>query len=111
MQTFAAGTLRHQVDVYRPSSAVDSRGQRTGSPTRLLRCVPCSIETLSGLELIRARKLLGDATHRVRFYADPDTPLNVRDYLVFGTRNLYIGHINDADQLGTIYELLCTEDV
>ena len=111
MMTIEPGSLRHQVDIYRPSASIGSRGQRTGSPTLLLAEVPCSIETLSGLEMIRAQKQFADATHRVHLHADPDTPLTPRDYLLFGTRTLNIGAIEDVDQIGVECVLLCKEDI
>jgi head-tail adaptor len=111
MQPLNPGPLRHQVSIYRPATGKTSRGQRTGDPTLLLADVPCSVETLSGLELIRGRKQLADATHQVRMWADPDTPITPRDYLVFGSRTLHIGHVHDVEQLGIVWELLCREEV
>lgn len=110
MQT-EPGTLRHQVAIYRPTTTLGSRGQRSGADTLLLSNVPCSIETLSGLELIRARKQFAESTHRVRMFADPDTPLTPRDYLIFGSRTLNIGAIDSVDNIGVEYILLCKEDL
>jgi head-tail adaptor len=103
------GTKRHVVTVLLPSTTLDARGQITGAPTTVIEEVPCSIEQLAGLELIRAQKIFAEATHRVRMFADPDSPLTSQHYLLFGARQLNIGAVIDADNIGVEIELLCKE--
>lgn len=105
------GTKRHVVTVLLPSTTLDARGRTTGDPTTVLEDVPCSIEQLSGLELIRAQKIFAEATHRVRMFADPDSPLTSKHYLLFGTRELHIGAVVDAENIGIEVELLCKEEL
>lgn len=103
------GRKRHIVSILLPSTELDGRGQITGDPTTVLEDVPCSIEQLAGLELIRAQKIFAEATHRVRMFGDPDHPLSSQHYLLFGTRQLNIGAVIDADNIGVEIELLCKE--
>jgi head-tail adaptor len=110
MPRFNPGQFRHQVDVYLPSTALDARGRRTGDPTLVLAGLPCSIEQLSALELIRAQKIWAEATHRVRCYQDPSNPLTERNYLLWGTVVLNIGAVVDADNTGIEVECLCKEE-
>jgi head-tail adaptor len=110
MPRFNPGQFRHQVDVYLPSTTLDGRGRRTGDPTLILSGLPCSIEQLQALELIRAQKIWAEATHRVRCLQDPLNPLSERHYLLFGTVVLNIGAIVDADNTGIEVECLCKEE-
>lgn len=110
MPQFNSGGFRHQVDVYLPSTTLDARGRRTGDPLLILQSLPCSIEQLQALELIRAQKVWPEATHRVRCYQDPANPLTERHYLLFGLVVLQIGAVVDADNTGIEVELLCKED-
>lgn len=105
-----AGLLRHQVTISRPSTSVGDRGERTGAATTVASSVPCSIETLAGRELEQARQLYATATVRVAMYVASSWAVAPGDYLTFGSRTLYIGHVNDVDQLGVLVELLCGEE-
>jgi SPP1 family predicted phage head-tail adaptor len=111
MLKFATGAMRHQVDIYLPSSSRDAYGRRTGTDTLVLQDVPCSIEQLAALELIRARQIYPEATHRVRMVLSPDNAITSKHYLKFGTRELHIGAVVDAENSGVEIELLCKEEV
>lgn len=101
---------RHRVTIKRPSTAKGTLGQRTGADTILLADVPCSIMTLAGNELEHARQTVANATHRVEMWIDPANPLTTLDYLVLSDgRRLNIGHVDDLDQKGLEYVLLCGE--
>jgi len=104
---------RHFVDIKRPATTLDANGlkEKDSDPGTLIESWPCTIEGLSGLEQIRARKMFAEATHRVKGYQDPVKPILVTDYVLFGTRKLYIGHISDPDEKGFEYELLVAEEV
>lgn len=105
----ATGRKRHTVDVMRPATGEDSRGQRSGSPTTLIASVPVEIKTLNGRELEQARQTYAAATYSVEMYGDPAIPIKELDYLQFGERKLYIGHVHDPDQNGIKLILLCGE--
>ena len=110
MLKFQSGAMRHQVDIYLPSTTVDAYGRRTGADTLVLRSVPCSVEQLSALELVRARQIWSEATHRVRMTAWPSHGLSSKNYLKFGARQLNVGAIVDAENIGVEIELLCKEE-
>lgn len=105
----ANGAKRHRVDIMRPASGEDSRGQRAGQPTTLLASVPAEIVTLTGRELEQARQTYAAATFQVELYGDPTIPIRELDYLLFGTRKLFIGHVGDPQLNGIDLTLLCAE--
>ena len=104
--------MRHQVTIKRPPTEdLDDRGQPTGDPTTVRESWPCEIKQLSGLELIRAKKLFTDATYEVRGYDDPGAPIAATDYIEFGSRTLHIGEVVDlTDETGVEIALLCKEE-
>lgn len=102
-------TFRHQADLKLPSTSVDSLGQRTGADSTILADVPCEIVQLTGLELIRARKIYPEATHSVKLWGDPDIQITSRHYMLWGTRKLYVGGVVDLENNGIKLELLCKE--
>lgn len=103
--------MRHQVTITRPPTELDDRGQTTGDPTTVIANWPCEIKQLSGLELIRAKKLFAEATYEVRGYGDPGTPILPTDYVAFGSRTLHIGQVLDlSDETGIEIALLCKEE-
>jgi hypothetical protein len=104
-------TYRHVATIYRPSTSVDSRGQITGTATTLLADVPIEVQQLSGLELVRARKIFAEASYSVKMWADPDTPIKPKDYLTVGTKTLYVGSVVDPELMNRDIELLCKEDI
>ncbi len=100
---------RHRVDIYLPSTSVDSRGQRTGADDLKLEAVPAEITTLTGRQLEVARQVVSNATHQVKMRW-PGFTLNTKHYLQFGTRKLQIGHIDDSEHIGRELTLLVGED-
>jgi SPP1 family predicted phage head-tail adaptor len=111
MLTNSPGATRFQVDVYLPAAGLSKLGRRTGTPTLVLAAVPAAIEELTALELIRARKIFAEATHRVRITVWPGHGITSEHYLQFGARQLHIGAVVDAAQTGIELELLCREEV
>lgn len=101
---------RHFITIKRPSSEKGAKGQPTGSDTIILPDVPASVETLSGNELELARQTVSNATHRVIVWANPNKPITTRDYCVFGSRVLRIGHYDDLEQKGLEWVLICSEE-
>lgn len=100
---------RHVVSVMRPSEALDTRGNSVGKSETIIKEWPCSIETLSGREVVQARTVFAEATHKVGGWGNPDKRFMERDFLQFGARQLHIGFINDKQQNGVELELLCQE--
>ena len=110
-QTTRLGLMRQRVDVKRPATGVDSRGQITGADVSLTIAWPCEIRTLTGVELINARQTYPTASHVVRGWWRRGDQITVRHYLQWGTRRLNIGHVNDLGQDKGLIELLCAEAV
>jgi head-tail adaptor len=98
----------HQVDVMRPTKALDARGQANAEEV-VMPNVPCSIEELNGREYEQAHKLYADAQLAVEMYGDPKTPIKATDVLQFGKRRLNVGHVSDKNQNGLQLRLLCSE--
>ncbi len=105
-------SMRHVVNVMRPTDAEGTRGQSQGTPEQILKQWPCSIETMSGREIEQARTVFAEATHKVEGYGNPGNRFKERDYLTggsIGERKLAIGFINDKQQNGVELSLLCGE--
>ncbi len=105
------GAMRQRVDVKRPNTSIDSRGQIDGADVSLTAGWPCEIRTLTGVELQSARQTYPTATHVVRGIYRKASPITVRHYLQWGSRRLNIGHVNDMANNATLVELLCAESV
>jgi head-tail adaptor len=106
------GAKRYQVDVCLPAAgALDSLGQRKGSPTTLYASVPAAIEQLTGLELVRAQRICASASYRVTITACQNHGITSRHYLLWGTRRLHVGAVIDTDGTGLELQLLCGEEV
>lgn len=102
------GALRHRVVIQQKTiTDTDDRGQPVFTWTNVSNSWPCEIKTLTGGESEQARQLVADATHRVRMRARND--LNEQMRLVFRDRNLYIGYIDDVDQVGRYAFVICAE--
>ena len=82
--------LRHIVTIKRPTKAVGPDGQPQGQDETLFSEVPCSIETLTGVESEVGGQLVARSTYQVKLYGDPNKPLKESDYLQFGARRLNI---------------------
>jgi len=103
-----AGQLRNMVQLQSYSASTGDRGQavRTWSTYAT---VPAAVEPLAGRKLELARQLVETATHKVSIRFHPS--LTVKDRIVFGSRILHIGNVNDAYSVGLSMELICTEQI
>ena len=101
-----SGELRHRVRIQARASGVGSRGESTGDWADVAQRW-ASIVTLSGDELERARQRMPEARLqvRIRYLAE----LTTRHRLLFGSRVLQIGHVDDVDQLHVEQILTCSE--
>ncbi len=105
------GKLRHIVDVMRPPTDLDSRGQLDGNPKLVRGGARCSIETLTGREAEQVHSQWPTATYKVEMRADA-REITSDHYLTGGTlktRRLNIDHVENMDELGFLLRLLCSE--
>jgi len=103
-----AGKLRHRVTIQSKTTTRNERGINRETWSALHSSVPAEIVTLSGRELEQARQLVGTATTavRIRFYANVTKECRI----VFGSRVLTIGHIDNVDQRDIELVLTCSEE-
>lgn len=99
-------SLRHVVNVMRPTTALDERGQLQGSDETITASWPCSIEVLSGSKAQTERMTIPTATHRVMGWKNPNKPLKDKDYIVWGDHKFTIELIDDVTDKLT---LVCSE--
>lgn len=105
---FNTGSLRQKVTIQSPPTGTGTRGERTGDWSDLA-TVRAHIEWLSGDEIIQAHQQVANATHRVTVrYLAGITP---EQRLKAGTRYLYIGAVNNVDELNRVIVLTCREEV
>ena len=108
LEKFNTGTLRHVLKIQEPPSGTGTRGERTGDWSDLA-TVRGRIEHLSGDELIQAHQQVANASHRVTIrYTAGVTP---EQRVKFGDRYLYVGAVNNVDELNRLIVLTCREEV
>ena len=108
LDKFVTGSLRHRVTIQEPPSGTGTRGERTGDWSDLA-TVRAHIEQLSGAELIQAHQQVANASHRVTIrYTAGVTP---EQRVKFGDRYLYVGAVNNVDELNRLIVLTCREEV
>lgn len=103
----SAGELRHVVTVQAQASGTGSRGQKTGAWESQTPQARAKIETLSGREAENARQLYAQASLQVTIRYWPG--LTPKHRLLFGSRQLEIGHVDDLEQRNEWHVLLCSE--
>lgn len=109
----AAGMLRHTVSLQTQSTVADSFGQLSSTAWGTNKSgLRAHIEVLSGSELELARQLYTQASHRVTIEYLPtlDTTGITHRRFLFGSRYLYIGHINNPEFENRHLEILCGEE-
>lgn len=106
-----AGMLRHAVVIQSQSTSLDTYGQLADSWSSD-DTIRAHIETLSGREFELARQVYPNATHRVtlEYMSSMDTTGATRKRLLFGSKALFIGHVNNPDMENWHLELLCGEE-
>lgn len=106
--------LRHEVSIQAKTTSLNTYGQAstTGSWTTE-KTVRAHIETLSGRELDLARQVFPTATRRVtiEYLSTMDSTGATQRRVLFGSRALYIGHIDNPEFENWHLELLCGESV
>lgn len=84
------------------------RGQNTASYALLQTCL-CSLETLTGIELIRARKREATATHRIRCWQEFE--IKPSDQMIVNGKTIEIKAVLDPSEEGIEYEILGSSEV
>ena len=105
LDKFITGSLRHRVTIQQPPSGTGTRGERTGDWSDLA-TVRAHIEQLSGDELIQAHQQVANRV-TIRYTAGVTPEQRVK----FGDRYLYIGAVDNVDQLNRLIVLTCREEV
>lgn len=103
------GEMRHTAIIERREVVTGDRGQNTASWTEVT-TLKVKIETLSGLELIRARKIWERSTYRLTAWATADDRPLPEDRARFDGRVFEIGHVRDEGEMGLMLVILCSEE-
>lgn len=117
LKQFDPGSYRHVAELQENLGAGDygSYGQRTDNWQAISGSsrIRCSILTLTGLELVRARQLTNEVTHRVEF--NYRRGVNTKQRLRWideedSTHFLHIRHRNNPEQMNLNLVVLCVEE-
>ncbi len=105
---YRAGPARHIVQVQARTAAQDAYGEAilTWATTHTRRA---HIESLTGTELIEARKVQANATHRVRLRFS--NQIDPQSRLLFGSRTFEILHVANPEERDKLQEILVREKV
>jgi hypothetical protein len=104
--------MQHAVDIYRdPTGAKDAHGGQIGQTKLVAKSVPCSIVTLAGRQAEQARSTWAYAAYQIEMFADPAWALAPGDKLIHGESVYYVGHVDDVDQKGIEFVLLCGREL
>lgn len=102
-----AGTLRHRVRIQTPPTTTGTRGEIIGSATDFTSRY-CSIDTLTGDELIQAKQQFAKATHKIvmRYVSG----LTETHSIIFGNRTFGIRSINNVEEKNETMEIIVSEE-
>jgi SPP1 family predicted phage head-tail adaptor len=105
----AIGSLRQRVTIQRQDAEdePDERGQPVYVWSDVARKVPCEIRSLRGSEVEIAQQLVAEASHMVKMRASQRVDTTMK--IVFRGRDLFIGHIDDVENVGRFMYLVCAE--
>jgi head-tail joining protein len=104
--------MMHAVDIYRdPTGAKDAHGGQIGLPILVAAKVPCSIVTLTGRQAEQARSTWAYAGYQIEMFGDPAWAIAPGDKLIQGEKVYYVGHVDDVDQKGVEFVLLCGREI
>jgi hypothetical protein len=102
----------HAADIYRdPTGAKDTFGGQIGQPILVAANVPCSIVTLTGRQAEQARSTYAYAAYQIELFGDPAWALAPGDKLHSGTQVYNVGHVDNVEQKGVEYVLLCGSEL
>jgi hypothetical protein len=104
------GALRHFANVLRRPETLDDRGHLVGGDTTIAESIPVSVLPLSGREGELARQVIENAEFAVECRGP--CVAAVSDVIVInGALRLAVGYVEDVDQNGLHYRLLCSREV
>ena len=103
-----AGPLRHRIRIETPTETRDATGGVTLVWTEKARRW-ASIRPLNGVELIQARAVHADVTHRVLIRHLPG--MTPKDRIVFGSRVFDVQSAVDPVGVGELHDVLATERI
>lgn len=101
-----AGKLRHRIQLQQPSVTRDAFQGAVDSFTTVAE-VSAQVEPLGGQELFNAQAVLAESTHRVTVRYRADVAADWR--VLYGSRVLNIGSVNDVGERRRELELICAE--
>jgi len=102
-----AGNLRHRVTIQQVTETRDDMGGVTQTWSTFAASLHAEIAPLSGRELLLARQVNAETTHRIRLrYRAGITP---KMRVLFGSRIFAIESVLDTDERGIEVVLLCRE--
>lgn len=106
-----SGKLRHHVTIQSRPAQADGYNQRSGAWADLKPNVWADVQDLSGLELIRAQKIVAEATVLITMRGFPDWRTVIRPSCraINGARIFDIKYIGNPDGRDRELHLLCTE--
>lgn len=102
-----SGSLRHWMEIERPTETQDAAGQVTRTWTTLAR-VPCSYQVLSADESIRGEQV--QATLRAQFEMRWRSGVTPQMRIVFDGRTLNIRAVFDPDGMRVMLRIIAEED-
>ena len=102
-----AGNLRHRVTIQQVTETRDDMGGVTQTWSTFAANLHAEIAPLSGRELLLARQVNAETTHRIRLrYRAGITP---KMRVLFGSRIFAIESVLDTEERGIEVVLLCRE--
>lgn len=103
-------SYRHPLEIQKPPEGRDSRGRRDDAPwEKVFGPVNGKITKLSGTELVRARQIVGSATHLIELRVIRIIDLTTKHRFKFRGRYFDIGDIEDVEERRMTWICTCTE--
>jgi SPP1 family predicted phage head-tail adaptor len=102
-----AGLLRQRVTIQSMTAGTDGQGGTTKTFATLASSVPAAVLPLSGIENVAAGKQTSELRTKVTIRYRSD--IGVAQRIVWGSRTLEIGSIQDPDGRRRSLDLLCAE--
>lgn len=101
------GQLRQRITIKDMTAGTDGQGGTTRTPTTLVSSLPAKVEPLSGAEAVQDAQMTSTLRTKVTIRWRDD--ISVTQRIVWGSRTLEIGTVQDPDGRRDQLELLCSE--
>ncbi len=107
----AAGRLRHRVEIEKPSTERNSFGRQKKDSADWTSegFASAEIKTLTGREGEVAQQLVAEASHRITVRVQRGFTLTTAHRFVFRSRYFDIGHVDNVDEVNSIWVCLVRE--